>query len=169
VTARPCRPCDVYAVQAAQYGLPLHKVQPARFRATWPPRGFWYDQLFDRCQKVTLWVCAKHARVALWPIGLTVALWAETEDLTMPAIPPLSALDDLLRAKAAGRVPKTKRMYGAWPGEDRAAVLAAFREAGTYAAAGRLLDERHVPSRGGRPWQPQSVAWIVELAALGGL
>ncbi len=87
-----------------------------------------------------------------------------TEDLTMPTVPALTALDDVLRAKAAGFVPQSRTMYGAWPGEDRAAVIAAYREVGTFAGAGRLLDKQGVPTRKGAPWQPQMVAWIVELA-----
>lgn len=84
----------------------------------------------------------------------------------MPAVPPLTGLDDMLRAKAAGRVPKSKTMYGAWPGEDPAAVIAAWRETGSFAAAGRLLDKRGVPTRKGGLWQWSMVRWIVELAGL---
>jgi hypothetical protein len=88
----------------------------------------------------------------------------ETEDLCLPAVAPLSTLDDMLRAKAAGMVPKSRTMYGAWPGEDPAAVIAAYRETGSYAAAGRLLDKQGVPTRKGAPWQPSMVAWVITMA-----
>lgn len=46
-------------------------------------------------------------------------------------------------------------------GEDPAAVLDAFREAGSYFGAARLLNERNVPSRSGRAWYPRTVQRIV--------
>ena len=94
---------------------------------------------------------------------LHIDLADATEDLTMPAVAPLTGLDDMLRRKAAGAVPRSRTMYGAFAGEDPAAVIAAWRETGSYAAAGRLLDKRGVRTRKGAPWQPQMVAWIVEL------
>ena len=164
---RPCRPCTAYGVKAALYGLQEHKVQPGRVRVTWPPRGWWWDQVFGQCAAATVWTCADHRRWSVWPTELHVALMVETE--ASVAVPILTALDDQLRAKAAGFVPKSRSMYGGWPGEDPAAVVAAYRETGSYAAAGRLLDKQGVPTRKGAPWQPQTVAWIVELNSLQGV
>lgn len=157
----PCRPCLAGAATAALYGLPAHNVQPGRFRVVWPPRRL--RDVFPQCRPATVWTCAWHAR-GIWPISLYMALAVETEDLSMPAVAPLTALDDLIRGKAAGFVPKSKRMYGAMAGEDVAAVVAAFRETGSYAAAGRLLDERGIPTRRGGKWQWSMVSWVVQMA-----
>jgi hypothetical protein len=158
---RPCRPCAAYAATAAHYDLPEHIVPSGRFRVAWPPRRL--RSVFPQCRPATVETCKWHAN-GVWPISLYMALAVETFDATMPTVAPLSALDDLIRAKAAGFVAKSKRMYGAWPGEDVAAVLAAYRETrGNASAAGRLLDKRGVPTRGGAPWQPSMVAWIVTL------
>jgi hypothetical protein len=162
---RQCRPCTAHAVKAALYGLQEHKVQPGRFRVAWPPRGYWSDQVFGQCVTATVWTCADHRRWSVWPTELVIALMTETEG-QHEAVPVLTALDDQLRAKAAGFVPQSRTMYGAWPGESREAVVAAYREAGSYAAAGRLLDAQGVPTRKGAPWQPSMVAWIVDLAGV---
>jgi hypothetical protein len=159
----PCRPCAAYAAKAALYEQPEHRVQPGRFRAAFPPRGYFADQVFNRCAPTTVDVCAAHRRWSVWPTELYLALMAETEAAGAFSPPALTALDDMLRAKAAGFVPKSRTSYGAWPGEDPAAVIAAWKETGSYAAAGRLLDKRGVPTRKGKPWQPSMVAWIVQL------
>jgi DNA invertase Pin-like site-specific DNA recombinase len=51
--------------------------------------------------------------------------------------------------------------YGAEDGEDASAVRDAFREAGTYVGAARLLNERNVPTRFGKPWYASSVGWVI--------
>jgi DNA invertase Pin-like site-specific DNA recombinase len=56
----------------------------------------------------------------------------------------------------------TARSFGEAPGEDADAVLSAFREAGSYSAAAKLLNERRVKPRNGRAWWPSSVAVIVK-------
>jgi DNA invertase Pin-like site-specific DNA recombinase len=48
------------------------------------------------------------------------------------------------------------------PEEDPAVVIAAYREAGTAHGAARLLNERGVPTRAGRPWKATSLRGIVE-------
>ena len=163
---RPCRPCAAYAVKAALYGLQEHKVpQPGRFRIAWPPRGPWAGQVFGQCRYVAaIWTCADHRRWAVWPTELYVALMVETAAGAQDYAPVLTALDDQIRAKAAGMVPTSRTMYGARANEDVAAVVAAYRETGSYAAAGRLLDRQGVPTRKGAPWQPQMVAWVITMA-----
>lgn len=52
--------------------------------------------------------------------------------------------------------------YGEKPGEDVAAVLAAYRDAGSVIGAGRLLNERGVPSRQGKPWSTTAVRGILQ-------
>lgn len=51
--------------------------------------------------------------------------------------------------------------YGTLPGEDLQAVLDAFREAGGYNGAARLLNERGVAPRRGTQWESTSVGRIV--------
>lgn len=65
--------------------------------------------------------------------------------------------------RARGEPVGTARNYGDGEGEDAAAVLAAFREAGSYSGAARLLNERGVrPRNSQRGWWPSSVAVVVE-------
>jgi DNA invertase Pin-like site-specific DNA recombinase len=52
--------------------------------------------------------------------------------------------------------------YGERPGEDLAAVLQAYRDAGSVIGAGRLLNERGIPTRQGRPWSTTSVREILQ-------
>jgi hypothetical protein len=52
-------------------------------------------------------------------------------------------------------------MYGELPGEDVAAVLQAFGDAGSVIGAGRLLNERGIPTRQGRPWGTTSAREIL--------
>lgn len=47
--------------------------------------------------------------------------------------------------------------YGERDGEDVAAVLDAYKDAGSVIGAGRLLNERGVPTRQGRPWSTTTV------------
>jgi DNA invertase Pin-like site-specific DNA recombinase len=47
--------------------------------------------------------------------------------------------------------------YGDLPGEDLAAVVAAYKEAGSVLGAARLLNVRGVPTRQGRPWSTTPV------------
>lgn len=51
--------------------------------------------------------------------------------------------------------------YGNLPGEDHAAVLAAFDEVGSANGAARLLNERGVPTRRGGVWTQPSVRQIL--------
>jgi DNA invertase Pin-like site-specific DNA recombinase len=63
---------------------------------------------------------------------------------------------------ARGDSLRTVRLYGEAPGDDPAAVLAAFREAGSYSGAARLLNERGVrPRNSRRGWWPSAVAVVV--------
>lgn len=72
-------------------------------------------------------------------------------------------LRSALAAKAArGERIGTAWFYGDRPGEDPAAVLAAFREAGSFAGAAGLLNARGIPARTSRwGWRPSSVAVVV--------
>jgi DNA invertase Pin-like site-specific DNA recombinase len=67
------------------------------------------------------------------------------------------------RAKSAANERMGPRLYGDGPRDDPAAVLAAFREAGSSGAAARLLNERGVPVRSGSlgVWWPRSVEMVV--------
>jgi hypothetical protein len=56
---------------------------------------------------------------------------------------------------------RTRKLYGESEGEDAGAVMAAFREAGSYAGASRLLNERAIPTRDGGPWWAASVSVVV--------
>ncbi len=47
--------------------------------------------------------------------------------------------------------------YGEKPGEDPAAVVTAYRDAGSVMGAARLLNVREIPTRMGRPWSSVSV------------
>jgi DNA invertase Pin-like site-specific DNA recombinase len=52
--------------------------------------------------------------------------------------------------------------YGEKPGEDLAAVLEAYRDAGSVIGAGRLLNSRGVPTRQGRPWSTTPLREILQ-------
>lgn len=52
--------------------------------------------------------------------------------------------------------------YGERPGESVEAVLEAYRDAGSVIGAGRLLNQRGVPTRVGRPWTTTSVRDILD-------
>jgi len=52
--------------------------------------------------------------------------------------------------------------YGERDGEDLAAVLRAYSDAGSVIGAGRLLNERGVQTRQGRPWSTTSVRAILQ-------
>ena len=47
--------------------------------------------------------------------------------------------------------------YGERPGEDFGAVLAAYRETRSLQGTARLLNDRGIPSRHGRPWRESAV------------
>jgi DNA invertase Pin-like site-specific DNA recombinase len=51
--------------------------------------------------------------------------------------------------------------YGEKPGEDLTAVLHAYSDAGSVIGAARLLNERGVPTRQGRPWSTTPVRDIL--------
>lgn len=55
--------------------------------------------------------------------------------------------------------------YGRKPGEDVDALIDAFRETGGYRATARLLTERGVPTRAGRPWMAPTVRNVLLLVA----
>ncbi len=52
--------------------------------------------------------------------------------------------------------------YGGRDGEDVAAVLEAYSDAGSVIGAGRLLNQRGVPTRMGRPWSTTPVREILQ-------
>jgi DNA invertase Pin-like site-specific DNA recombinase len=73
-------------------------------------------------------------------------------------------LRSAMAAKSArGERIGTAPFYGDGAGDDAAAVLAAFREAGSYSGAARLLNARNVKPRGSkRGWWPSSVSVVVK-------
>lgn len=71
-----------------------------------------------------------------------------------------------IRAAYAAKLARGERIgtakeYGERPGEDATAVLDAFRAAGSYSAAARLLNERGIKPRNGRLWWASSVRVVV--------
>ena len=62
---------------------------------------------------------------------------------------------------ARGEKIGTAKVFGEKVGENADAVLAAFREKGTYSGAARLLNERGVKPRNGRLWWASSVRVVV--------
>jgi DNA invertase Pin-like site-specific DNA recombinase len=66
--------------------------------------------------------------------------------------------------RAAGRPVSSVRPYGSKAGESESAVLAAFRNAGSYSGAARLLNERGIKPRNSKRgvWWPSSVAVVVK-------
>lgn len=72
-----------------------------------------------------------------------------------------------LAAKVArGETLRTTPVYGDRAGEDVTAVLAAFREAGSYSGAAKLLNARGVKPRSSKRgvWWPSSVRVVVQRA-----
>lgn len=63
--------------------------------------------------------------------------------------------------RARGEEIRTSRRYGESDGEDDTMVLAAFREARSYAGAARLLNQRGVKPRSAKHWWASSVAVVV--------
>jgi DNA invertase Pin-like site-specific DNA recombinase len=68
------------------------------------------------------------------------------------------------RAKLArGESLRTVRLYGEGSDDDAGAVLAAFREAGSFSGAAKLLNDRDVkPRNSTRGWWPSAVAVVVK-------
>jgi DNA invertase Pin-like site-specific DNA recombinase len=65
--------------------------------------------------------------------------------------------------RAKGEPVTGGRLYGTGQGDDAAAVLAAFDEAGSYSGAAKLLNDRGVrPRNSRRGWWPSSVAVVVD-------
>jgi DNA invertase Pin-like site-specific DNA recombinase len=60
------------------------------------------------------------------------------------------------RGHTIGRKP-----YGSRPGEDLEAVASAYRDAGSFLGAARLLNNRGLPTLKGKPWTQSAVAWIL--------
>lgn len=64
---------------------------------------------------------------------------------------------------ARGESLSTTRFYGDRPSDDPDAVLEAFREAGSFSGAAKLLNERGVkPRTSGRGWWPSAVSHVVK-------
>lgn len=63
--------------------------------------------------------------------------------------------------RARGEKVSNTPTYGDRDGEDLSAVMAAFDEAGSFLGAARILNERGVPTRLGRPWIAASVSSVV--------
>jgi DNA invertase Pin-like site-specific DNA recombinase len=66
--------------------------------------------------------------------------------------------------RAAGKTVGTAKPYGDRAGEDGQVVLGAFREAGSYSGAAKLLNERGVKPRSSKrgAWWPSSVSVVVK-------
>jgi DNA invertase Pin-like site-specific DNA recombinase len=69
---------------------------------------------------------------------------------------------DLVMARRSRGDQIGRERYGMRAGEDIALVVAAFKEAGSFHGAARLLTERGVPTRLGRPWRPTTVRVLLE-------
>ena len=70
-----------------------------------------------------------------------------------------------IAAKKANGTYRPTPGYGARPGEDVAAVVAAFTEAGSYYRASQLLNERGIkPRQSARGWWPSSVREVIRKA-----
>lgn len=64
---------------------------------------------------------------------------------------------DVIRARRVRGDTIGRPCYGTQPGEDIALVIDAFTTAGSYHGAARLLSERGVPTRLGKPWRATTV------------
>ena len=69
------------------------------------------------------------------------------------------ATDEARRSR--GLKPSATPLYGERPGESPAAVLDAFRAAGSYAGAAKILNASGLKPRQGRVWWPSSVRVVV--------
>jgi DNA invertase Pin-like site-specific DNA recombinase len=58
-----------------------------------------------------------------------------------------------------------RKRYGSRPGEDLDFVTSAYREAGSFLGAARLLNERQVANLKRKTWTPSAVAWILRQQA----
>jgi DNA invertase Pin-like site-specific DNA recombinase len=68
----------------------------------------------------------------------------------------------MVAKSARGETLRTVPLYGDRPNHDVDAVLAAWREAGSFNGTARLLNQRHVPCRNSRRgWWPSSVAKLI--------
>lgn len=72
---------------------------------------------------------------------------------------------DKLGQRPYGEVRRLKDGRVVGDDEDVDLVLRTFREAGSYFAAARLLNERGVPARSGGPWYPRTVQRVVNAHA----
>lgn len=72
---------------------------------------------------------------------------------------------DKLGQRPYGEVRRLKDGRVVGEDEDVDLVLSTFREAGSYFAAARLLNERGVPARSGGPWYPRTVQRVVNAHA----
>ncbi len=71
---------------------------------------------------------------------------------------------DAMGQRPYGEVRTRRDGVIAGQGEDPDLIVATFREAGSYFAAAKLLNDRKVPSQSGRQWYPRTVQRIVNRA-----
>lgn len=69
---------------------------------------------------------------------------------------------EIAEARRAKGLPIGKQPYGSNGDEDVDRIVEAYREAGSFGGAVRLLRAWGVPTRTGRPWAPSSVRHIIQ-------
>jgi hypothetical protein len=158
---RPCRPCEAFAASGESLG-PIRTIQRATGTVPWPPASL--AAIYPQSRPVNVPTCPQHERWALWPISLHTALYREAQDLTLPALAVESSLEAALRLKRdremGGRIAH-RHGYGSLPGQSIEALIAAYREAGSYEGAARLLDERKVRTWKGGKWRGPTVRSLI--------
>jgi hypothetical protein len=159
---RPCRPCEAFAASGESLG-PIRTIQRATGTVSWPPGTL--SAIYPQSRPVSVPTCPQHERWALWPISLHTALYRQAQDLTMPEPAPESGIEAMLRLKReremGGRIAH-RHGYGSLPGQSIEVLIAAYREAGSYDGAARLLDERKVRTRKGGHWYGSTVRSLIE-------
>ncbi len=157
---RPCRPCEAFAARSS--GASELLIQRATGTASWPPESLL--AIYPQSRPVSVPTCPQHERWTLWPISLHTALYRQAQDPTMPAPAPESGLEASLRLKRerdmGGRITH-RHGYGSLPGQSIEVLIAAYREAGSYEGAARLLDERKVRTWKGGKWRGQTVRSLI--------
>jgi hypothetical protein len=169
---RPCRPCEAFAASAERLTerdvsvtAPLGSI-PTIQRATgtvqWPPESL--AAIYTQSRPVSVPTCPQHERWTRWPISLHTALYREAQDLSLPPPSVESTIEAVLRRKReremGGRIAR-RHGYGSRPGQSIEVLIAAYREAGSFEGAARLLDERKVRTWKGGHWYGSTVRSLI--------
>jgi hypothetical protein len=158
---RPCRPCEAFAASSERLGS-IQTIQRATGTVPWPPESL--AAIYTQSRPVSVPTCPQHERWALWPISLHTDLYREAQDLSLPAPSVESTIEAVLRRKRerdmGGRIAR-RHGYGSRPGQSIESLVAAYREAGSFEGAARLLNKRGVRTWKGRPWFGSSVRSLI--------